>query len=1110
MRQIRSIALFSLLGMLLSTVAFPGTSIARVFRVFGPETFTRSTKGPATEVRQFLVQYPRVYDFTLHIFYKGLKKGRAGRAPSAVVTLNGEQVATPEDFNRNIGYTKKSIFHNYLRPSLRYYFTGLRYYFNRNRIIGYIKKPITLSDLNSLSVELRDPGSEMRIVITARNNEPLSFDVQDIIHPDGSNLFGPDLSYLWTVVNKPDGANVTLELTRDPSSPELIVNLPGEYTLKLVISGGFWKSEPIPIKLLATEANPEYPDYIPVPVKTRVVTGAGDQYGDYSIQVGNTIYPAPVPTACGSPSNSGFQVLVLDRATLAKKDHRSFNVPCGSSNMEDFLDGLDNTSLVILSSLNNARPMDVCQYLPFCPLGTKLMEFGATTIFNANFTSPLTYNLTDGTPVEFSYSLIGIKGLGQYQGTELNNWDHRANGQDTADWQRISSNIEGSFVKDSNPGITSNWTFIYPEFIEIQTHTATSTTGNTIKVGSVSYGSTTLKAGAAGGFQAIQLYGDTLGPLSDPQLDMETYSTNCGTGTGSVSESEQKRMYDDLVDNWATGNRYVGVFSTVGAPISYKSVYFADLIKAIGNSWGGTIGVLNGLDGATSSYSLVGMTIPYCTYYCIPLTYPLGSADTVDAMSSTIDEHNLRVVMHKNKQGWFKPVIKYTEPYGDTTGHSDFSLVSVALQPSVPWPLPDPGFPTTDSTYQEQLRAYQYISGHVGAGSGETDIRSQYVGADNDAVVTWGSTCSGLDYDQILTPTFSRQVFYDMKKQICGVHDENNDIYGEIDYVREVNAFNDDMNIALLNMQINSSTGMDAVYQMVRDTVPVPDSSRVLYDAGMVVRGILTGAGSIVTNAAIKGTMGVINGALTIAMNFSKKPEGPDYTTIDTAYSSLQTEMNELWGSCTTGTHKLVSMIKKDWGKLQYVGIKFMLPHDTPPENGGPGWQYDHQNDPDSWNSVVTNSLQAYYLQSIMPAVWHIDNMLDSTNINNPWNFGYTKSDQWNTKYYCTPYCMDISSNANAYQVDSFSSGSSWYVLTSNDMFDDEYCKPCACVRYEHSATLRDILFGQGYWDAGQKLQLDKRVFYERWLPSSVYRLPLEGDLGDNYYSTSSCVYWGP
>jgi hypothetical protein len=278
----------------------------------------------------------------------------------------------------------------------------------------------------------------------------------------------------------------------------------------------------------------------------------------------------------------------------------------------------------------------------------------------------------------------------------------------------------------------------------------------------------------------------------------------------------------------------------------------------------------------------------------------------------------------------------------------------------------------------------------------------------------------------------------------------------------------------------------------------------VLYDAGMVVRGILTAAGSIVTPAAIKGTMGVINGALTIAMNFSQAPEGPDYTTIDAAYSDLQGEMDKLWENCTTGTHKLVSMIKSDWGKLSYVGRKFMTAHDASPQNGGPGWEYDHTNDPDNWNKVVTDSLVAYYLKSLMPAVWHIDYMIDSTKILNPWNFGY-ETPCYGSWCDCAPYCMHKSDNPDAYQVDSLDTGSSWYVLT-DDIYDDDNCRPCACVRYDHSADLRDILFGRDTYGGTtiQELQLDKRVFYERWLPASVYRHPLDVD----YKSTNSCVYW--
>jgi hypothetical protein len=56
--------------------------------------------------------------------------------------------------------------------------------------------------------------------------------------------------------------------------------------------------------------------------------------------------------------------------------------------------------------------------------------------------------------------------------------------------------------------------------------------------------------------------------------------------------------------------QYVVVITSVGSsPIGYKSTHFTDLIKLIGNYFGGTVGVLNQL-GPTSTYSLIGITNP--------------------------------------------------------------------------------------------------------------------------------------------------------------------------------------------------------------------------------------------------------------------------------------------------------------------------------------------------------------------------------------------------------------------------------------------------------------------------------------------------------------------
>ena len=128
MKKITLMTIVVLMGALLVGAVFPDTGMARVFRVFGPETFIRSTKGPATELHYFPVQYPNDSEFTLYVFYGGIIKDLQGTVPSALIMLNGQQVFGPDEFNPNV---------------------------------HYIKKPVKLSEGNSSSVELRaSPGAE--------------------------------------------------------------------------------------------------------------------------------------------------------------------------------------------------------------------------------------------------------------------------------------------------------------------------------------------------------------------------------------------------------------------------------------------------------------------------------------------------------------------------------------------------------------------------------------------------------------------------------------------------------------------------------------------------------------------------------------------------------------------------------------------------------------------------------------------------------------------------------------------------------------------------------------------------------------------------------------
>lgn len=611
MKKISLTVLSVLLGTIWSFAFSPEPVIACVSAVFGPESFIRTSRGPVVQERQFQVQYPHASKFTLHVFYEGIKKDFEGIAPSAVVALNGKEIVTPAEFNRNV---------------------------------HYIRKPVTLSETNALSVELRGkPGAGVRVVITARDDKVRTFDFRKIIQPDGGNLFGPDLNYIWTILEEPETGSAVLS---DPfsSAPSLGVARPGEYTLELRIRGDSWESEPFIVKLAASYYNP----YVPVPLKTRVVTGIG-VYSVHAIHVGADIYIAP-DTGSMECNISGFHVLVLDRATLDVKEpesdyHRTF---CNDEEMDNFLKSLDSTSLVIVSSL--------LQVLPgaFPRTAVTLQNLGATDLLANNYY--LDYILPDGTNGHFTYSLIGIPGLGRGQGVELNNWEHRAVSSNDF---KINSDIEGYFVQDAK----GKWTFIHPDFRTIETRTATSATSNTIKVGGfwnlngdwigpASYVSRPLLPDAVGGFQVLVLDRDTLAPAQSLWDNYETFSTNFSTVwnpdglTLMKGESEQQRMLNYL-SALPKSDHFVVVIASIGQPINRPigSSYWPDVIRTIANYYGGTIGVLNRVNLSYPTYSLVGVSSQDA--------HPLGANASVEASLPGV---NLRVAMHKDKQGWYEPV----------------------------------------------------------------------------------------------------------------------------------------------------------------------------------------------------------------------------------------------------------------------------------------------------------------------------------------------------------------------------------------------------------------------------------------------------------------------
>jgi hypothetical protein len=160
--------------------------------------------------------------------------------------------------------------------------------------------------------------------------------------------------------------------------------------------------------------------------------------------------------------------------------------------------------------------------------------------------------------------------------------------------------------------------------------------------------------------------------------------------------------------------------------------------------------------------------------------------------------------------------------------------------------------------------------------------------------------------------------------------------------------------------------------------------------------------------------MGILNGVMSIAMGISKTPSGEDYSAVTTEALNLVNELDNLWKNCNIGKEIVLGMIKTDWGKLRYVGTKLLGE-----------WSYSELDKKD-WEIIMRNALQAYYFQSLIPALWKIE-YLENTGIPNPTNYCYHVSCGPNPSgCECLPYCGDMThprAPESAYWVDQFPSG---------------------------------------------------------------------------------------
>lgn len=82
--------------------------------------------------------------------------------------------------------------------------------------------------------------------------------VGDVVVLDGTSSSDPDgdaLSYQWTIVARPSGSNAQLDAA-DTATPALAIDVPGTYTIELIVSDGSLSSAPDTVRVLTANTAP--------------------------------------------------------------------------------------------------------------------------------------------------------------------------------------------------------------------------------------------------------------------------------------------------------------------------------------------------------------------------------------------------------------------------------------------------------------------------------------------------------------------------------------------------------------------------------------------------------------------------------------------------------------------------------------------------------------------------------------------------------------------------------------------------------------------------------------------------------------------------------------
>jgi len=620
-----------------------------------------------------------------------------------------------------------------------------------------------------------------------------------------------------------------------------------------------------------------------VPITTRVVNGNGSQISDYGVQVNGQSYFAPSSTFQNQPATDayGFQVLVLDRATLSVVSNTSFGTASGSS------------VTAMVTALGQASFYSGCGEFGCLVIVQSFAGIGAAGDILLNYPNEVFANIGGSGSIatqyaSASYSLIA-------------NVTHQGTAPEGSGYDRVCSTnspacksavISGALILDNY----SAYTFAAPSRVTFSTGTAPGSTSNIVTVGANQYRSSSVASGQ-GGFQLVVLDSQTLTlltnetftPLNAQQLNLLNLIVNNTPPYYCLPSSENCPIY------------ILSSIGNVARPTSGPALTaWLTLGSTLQQDAGATYSVFEAL-GPGDDYAMLGVNLA--------LRQPATEASSV--ISRAVQPQGA-ATLPSNIRGELTPNHQWNYAVSLSNLSSTFNSSSVslldaaALQAPVPWPYPQPG-------HTGQQNAYVYFSQLACSCN---DIRSGYNNL-NSTLSIWYTAVDHAQYTS--NPGFSSADFGLLQQQLRT----------ELDYAQGIQNFENNFN--LLYTQTNSNVGLLLAndYATVKSDLyvaPPPDTSNVSF-------GVLTGLGDLFSLASYLTPLGPELqfgfDAASIAMNtgalFTNTSSGPPAINqsglLQSTYGNLAGDAADNFADGQEVVGNLFDLILTDWGRLETLGL---------------------------------------------------------------------------------------------------------------------------------------------------------------------------------------------